>query len=160
MKKQPPRLSVFAAGVLFTLLLSACAGSPPAKTPPADEIAQQIIKTGEFDELIKLEGERLYLQYDRLDRDLVADAAVYVCSSGAFVDEVCVIRAKSPDDVEAVKEAIDSRLTDLHAKFVDYVPGEIPKLDAAVVETNGDYVMMTTSVGGAKAAAEFKKMFQ
>ena len=143
----------------LALTLSSCTNKG-SKTPATQDIAQMIINTCTFDELIELKNDVLYNQYDKLDKSDIKEISVYVCSSGATVDELCVIRVTSNEDIDAVKAALESRVKDLNEKFVDYVPTEIPKLDQAVIVTNGDYIMMTTTIDGDKAASEFTKMFE
>ncbi len=144
----------------FTLALASCSSGSGGKTPSTQEIAQKLMDTCTYDELIEIKDDVLYNQYDKLDKNIVKEISVYVCSSGAAVDELCVIRVKNESDIASAQQAIESRLTDLRDKFVDYVPEEIPKLDSAVTETHGDYIMMTTAVDSDKAPTAFNEMFK
>lgn len=154
------KLILTVAVLTVIVSLSACSGGKSGKTPATQDIAQKLMQTCTYDELIELKDDVLYNQYDKLDKSIVKEISVYVCSSGATVDEICVVRVNSASDVAAAKQAIDSRLKDLHDKFVDYVPAEIPKLDKAVTVTNGDYIMMTAASDSEKAADAFNKMFE
>ncbi len=152
---------IFALTALTVIAsFTACSGGRGTKTPAVREIAEKLMQTCTYDELIELKADVLYNQYDKLDKGIVKEISVYACSSGATVDELCVIRVNKESDVEAAKQAIDSRLKDLREKFVDYAPAEIPKLDKAVTVVNGDYVMMTTASDSEKAVDAFNKMFE
>ena len=154
------KLALTVAAFTFVFTLTACSGGTSGKIPSTQEIAQKLMQTCTYDELIELKDDVLYNQYDKLDKKIVKEVSVYVCSSGATVDEICVVRVNSEADIASAKQAIESRLKDQHEKFVDYVPEEIPKLDKAVTETNGTYIMMTAAADSEKATDAFKKMFE
>ncbi|MFA9381779.1 MAG: DUF4358 domain-containing protein [Acetanaerobacterium sp.] len=160
-QKRTRTVKILAALMAAALLLCACSGGADGagqKEPPADEIAQRIIDTCTFDELIKLEDTVLYNQYGDLSEDIVVDAAVYA-STMVTADEVCVIRVADEDDVQAARAAIETRLEELADKFTGYREEELPKIQNAVIETHGTYLLMTTATDGETAAAEFEKMF-
>lgn len=154
------KLILAVTALIVLVSLTACSGGKSGKTPATQDIANKLMQTCTYDELIELKDDVLYNQYDKLDKSIVKEISVYVCSSGAAVDEICVIRVNNESDIAAAKQAIESRLKDQHDKFVDYVPAEIPKLDKAVTATNGTYIMMTAASDSEKATDAFNKMFE
>lgn len=154
-KKLVTLLLAVTAGVL---VLAGCSGGDePQNTPSAQEIATRIINTCSFDEMIKIEDSVLYNQYTELDEGMLEDAAVYT-STLVLADEVCVLRLKNKGDVDAVLASIDTRLSDLTDKFTGYREEEMPKITNALIETRGNYILMTTTPDGEKALQEFTSM--
>ena len=66
----------------------------------------------------------------------------------AVVDEIAVIKAA---DVDAVKAKVDAHIAEQTESYQSYRPEEVPKLNNAIVETSGDYVIMCVT-GDSKAA--------
>ncbi len=151
-------VSLFLAVTAGVVLLAGCSGGNEAKnTPSAEEIASRIINTCAFDEMIKIEDSVLYNQYTELDASMLEDCAVYT-STLVLADEVCVLRLKNKSDADAVRAAIDARLSDLTDKFTGYREEEMPKVNNALIETRGTYILMTTTPDSETALKEFNSM--
>lgn len=157
------RVSLALSAILIVIsMLAGCAGgveNAPQKAPPAEDIAQAIITSCSFDEMIKIEDSVLYNQYGDLDESILVDSAVYT-STLVLADEVCVLRVKNEEDIKAVLAAIDTRLGELTDKFTGYREEELPKVKNALIETRGTYILMTTTPDGEVAAKEFKAMLE
>ena len=67
-----------------------------------------------------------------------------------------VIKVKSEDYVETVKAAYETRIADQKTACESYLPDEMPKLDAAVVYSNGNYVVLCVSNDSDKATEIIK----
>lgn len=150
-------IALLLAMVLAVLPLAGCksGASAPKNTPPASDIADSIKASCTFEEMVKLEDSVLYNQYTDLNPDIVEDISVYA-STLVLADEICVLRVKTENDVQAALSAIDTRLVDLKDKFTGYREEELPKVTDALIETRGTYILMTTTPDHDKALKEFE----
>ena len=80
--------------------------------------------------------------------DKVTGFAVYVSATGATANEVAVVKSQ---DVKTAEEALIRRVENLKARFKDYVPAEMLKLDNPVIITKGDVAVMVIADDAAKA---------
>ena len=80
----------------------------------------------------------------------IVNSSIYE-SSGATAEEIVVLECGSADDANKAKEAMQSRVEEQKESYVDYVPEEMPKLESAIVMTNGKYAVLSVS-GDANAA--------
>jgi len=158
MKKYIALLALLTAGLmLFTgcskrgsnAEISGSATSAPAEISPAEAAAAIVEQVGFEDALLPAEGD-VAKGYYMLD-DTVADYAVYVSGSGGSAAEVAVLRAASEADAAHAEEIVRDRLESLKESFRNYQPGEMVKLEDAVVEVRGDMVYFVSSDDSAKA---------
>ncbi|MBO6113794.1 MAG: DUF4358 domain-containing protein [Butyrivibrio sp.] len=84
------------------------------------------------------------------DTSIIEESAFYTNSS-ASAEDIIVIKATSAENVKIVTAAFDVRISTQKAACADYLPDEIPKLDAAVKYTNGQYAVLVVSNDSAKA---------
>ena len=93
------------------------------------------------------------------DTSIIEESAFYTNSS-ASAEEIIVIKATSTENVKIVKAAFDVRISTQKAACADYLPDEIPKLDAAVEYTNGKYAVLVISKDSAKAEELINEYFK
>lgn len=163
-------LSILMLSVLMLVALTACgsdkessdqAGKENAvKDIKAQEAADEILAQGDFkDSLstvhINTALTRLYV----LDEANIEDAAFYTNSSST-AEEIAVIKVKSADYVNTVKEAYENHIADQKDACKDYLPDEIPKLDSAVIYVNGNYVVLCVSNDNGKMQDIVKGIFE
>ena len=123
--------------------------------PSPAEITGKIMDTLTFeDEMMEISSDIIERQYD-VDMSTVASASVYVVSSGALADEVAVFRANSEADVAAIQAALEARVQTVMDRFVDYLPDEVPKIEGAIVKTDGLYALMVIHDDAAEAETIF-----
>ena len=79
-------------------------------------------------------------------------AAVYA-GDGAYADELVIFDCGSRENVAAAQEAAEAHLADLKESFADYIPEEAEKVDSAVMETAGSYLILCVSDDENAAAA-------
>lgn len=126
----------------------------PEGVSPA-EITGKIMDALTFeDEMMEISSDIIERQYD-VDMSTVASASVYVVSSGALADEVAVFRANSETDVAAIQAALEARVQTVMDRFVDYLPDEVPKIEGAIVKTDGLYALMVIHDDAAEAETIF-----
>lgn len=152
-----------AAILTVVIILAAFAGCGGKDTgtsvePLVNDVASAVVEATAFkDSLSQLEGDAVFNIYN-LEESQLEDKAVYV-GTGATAEEVAVFKAKTADDVEKIKAAIQERLEDQTFNFQNYVPGEMTKIENPLIATNGNYVMLVLADDSAAAQQAFDAQF-
>ncbi len=123
-------------------------------------VADGIRQGGDFKDNLAAVDTTLALTrlYD-LDAGQVAASAFYT-NSNATAEEIAVIKTASADYVDTVKAAYENRIANQKEACKDYLPDEVTKLDAAVIYTNENYVVLCVSNDSAKAEQVIADLFQ
>lgn len=128
-------LSVF---LLAGVLLSLCACGGKEDTPRDFTLAdaRTLLDSAAFSEpLEEIDLDIACSLYD-LDPDKVSEAAVYG-STGATAEELAVFVFTDPNAAADAKAHLEARITDRAEAMADYIPGEVTKLEKAVLEVRG-----------------------
>lgn len=147
------RIAASAAAILMALTLFSGCSQTGSKTitAPTDEVAQKLLDSLSFEyplnQLPEDAANRLY----KLEGEILEEQAVYVGTGGALADEVSVWRVKDEKDAKTVQEAAKKRVENQKASFQDYVPEEMPKLEKAVIQVDGDTIILCVSSDPEKA---------
>ena len=94
------------------------------------------------DEINEVPDARLKDYYPTLDESALESFKMYKGASGGTAEELAVFQAKDAEGVAEVEKAIAMRLEDLKLQFELYVPAEMTKIENAITETNGNYIVM------------------
>lgn len=165
MKKKFFSLLVLIAAMMF--VFTACdkgggddGNGKEAKDVKAIDAADTIRKDGDFkDQLATLNNTMAFTRVYMLDEASIEDAAFYTNSSST-AEEIAVVKVKSSDYIDTVKVAYEKRVADQKDACKDYLPDEIPKLDSAVIYTNGNYAVLCISNDNSKAKEIIKGIFE
>lgn len=149
-------ISAFLLLAVLALSLTACSSNEKMKNPSTKEVADAVKNSTEFTELVELNDSNIDRRYYGISLEDIEEYTVYVCSSGAMVDEIGIFKMKEQDDVEDMLEVVKERKQELYDAFVDYVPEEIGKVNEAVINSKGKYVyfIISENRSEAKKAAE------
>lgn len=132
--------TIFAAlCAVLLLLLCSCADSYSSDVP-VTELSDAV---GVFfgDSMVSMADSYLRGAM-KLDPDMFAEFSVTVNAAGTSVDEYGIFKARDADSVSAVTDAVKGYLQLRRDNWMpEYMPEERPKLDSAVVETRGLYVI-------------------
>ena len=148
-------LSVTMALLLLMLALAGCGGgAEEAAEPEAAEtmetagtaavdlsaLADQMIADAGITDAIPVSADALAAVYG-LDASQIADAAGYNASaSGAFPQEIILVKAVDSDAAAAVAQAFTDRLSNIASQAESYDPDSLALAQKCQVVTNGDYV--------------------
>lgn len=109
-------------------------------------LAEDLLKNGEFsDELWKIDDSMVQKLYNVDD---YTQALVYV-GSGATAEELALFAFPSEDAAAQGLQKAKDRLESQIADYRTYLPQEVPKLQNAVAEQWGKYVIVCVSPGSA-----------
>ena len=124
------------------------------------EIADAIHDKGDFkDNLATVDTNMALTRLYGLDSSIVEAAAFYT-NSNATAEEIAVIRVKDSSEVETVKLAYKTRVEEQKEACKDYLPDEMPKLEDAVIYSNGNYVILCVSNDSNKIESVIGEIFK
>lgn len=154
MKKQ--KLLVTAATICLTIAaVTGCGKS--AKTIDANALATSLTNDIAYTESLEQVSEDAISNYVELEEGV--EAVMYM-SSGSTAEEVAVFTAKDEDAAKTMQSNVETFLADQKGSFKDYIPEEAARIDEAVVEQNGNYVVLCVSGDSDKAKEIIEEAFK
>ncbi|MGI5893123.1 MAG: DUF4358 domain-containing protein [Candidatus Merdivicinus sp.] len=137
-------LNFLAGTVSACLLLASCGGSEEAQNVDIEALAQELNTGINYeDPLEKLDSDMIGMLY-AVD-GMVTESVVYM-GSGATAEEIAVFACNDTDTAKnEVKPVVEAHVQSQIDAFEDYVPGEVAKLEKAVIRQSGKYVALSVS---------------
>ena len=138
-------------GVLaLCLCLAACGGGSAAKGYDPAAAAQALLDSAAFsDTLEQLDKDTAAALYG-IDAASITDCAVYASlSMGA--EEIAVLTLTDEAAAQTAKTALEKRVSDQIAALESYMPGEVDKLNHAIVEQTGTTALLVVAADAAAA---------
>ena len=89
--------------------------------------------------------------YFTVDKSQLEDVSMFICGSGAFPDELVVLKMASPEAAEAAMAVVNEHLASQIELYRDYTPDEFYKLEEASVVVKNNYVMLFVCSDNARA---------
>jgi hypothetical protein len=129
------------------LCFSACGGgssSDTAKDIDLTALAADLLDSGAFTDLLNQTADNVPAKLYGYDEADVAQCIMYY-GTGATAEEILLVQATSSEAAARLTTACQDRVSDQKTAFSSYVPEELPKLDSAVLETVGNYVIFVVS---------------
>ena len=155
-------LCIILAAMTVTCACASCGGDDKeggsndnAASQTQTETVDVAAKADQIKSDITFEDELVEFDSGKIEKilgvspDAYKTAKVYVSSTGATPEEIACFEAK-PGMADTIKASLTTRLGNQKNTFVDYKPEQAPKLDDAVLESNGDYVYFVVSGDSAK----------
>ncbi len=128
--------------VLLTALLLTSCSSKPAADVDIELLAESIVETVVFDDdLAVIEDSMIPMLYDI---DGYVDAVLYK-GSGATAEEVAIFQMGSDSDAKDAYEDAKAHIESQIKAYENYMPGEVARLEEAVVRRDGCYVSVVVS---------------
>ena len=141
------KLKKFIAALLApAMLLAGCSSNDgtdagTAANVPPTEIVNAILAEVPIASGIEKSKEDIPDFYSDIDLSQVESAAFVICASGAYPDEIAVMKCTDPANASAVKSALEKRLASQTELYSTYTPDEMYKLENAKVYTAGNYAV-------------------
>lgn len=128
------------------------AAAEPAKAvASAGEIAQAVLDAVPIASAFEKSASSFEDYFDDLDTDSLADSSFWICASGAYPDEIAVFRFNSEADAQNARSSVEDRLESQKKTYKDYTPEEYYKLEDAVIEQSGEWLIYLVTSDNAKA---------
>lgn len=138
-----------ALALVFILTIStalAACGNGSSKEIDAQALSEELMEKVEFvDELSPVKSEMVPKLYGI---DNAQEAYVYM-GSGATAEEVAVFKFASEQDAMDALAKIEQYIAARKDSFANYIPGEVARLDNAVIKQSGEYLALCVSQGSA-----------
>lgn len=132
----------------------------PESDVDVQAVADDILNGGDFkDRLEAVDADMALTRLYNLDASQV-DASAFYVNSNATAEEIAVIKVKSDDYAETVREAFEARITAQKDACRDYLPDEMPKLETAVIYTGAGCVVLCISNDSGKAEALIENLLK
>lgn len=134
------------AALCCLILLTMFAGCGSSKkTLDMDAFSKDALSKGSFNDELILLSDKVVADYYDLSFDGLEEYRVYVSSSSATASEFAVFKCSSDAAIKSAKSAVEARISDQVSNYENYRPDEKFRLENALVETNGDYLLFVVS---------------
>jgi len=151
--------------IIFTLMAAlvvscvGCTGSKPPEIDPQqamDTILADIIFE---DTLMDISGNAAANFYPGLSA-VSESYAIRISATAITTEEVAVVKAREGSTAAEVKSVLELRVDEQKFRYESYLPGQLPKLENAVIEAKGDYVIMIICEDDTKAKSVISELFK
>ncbi|MBQ8780515.1 MAG: DUF4358 domain-containing protein [Oscillospiraceae bacterium] len=112
-----------------------------AKAPAPADITAAITAEIEIPSSVEKDKDTIDY-YFTVDKTQLEDVSMLICGSGAFPDELVVLKMTSPEAAQTAAAAVQEHLTAQIELYRDYTPNEFYKLEGASVNCVNNYVML------------------
>lgn len=114
-----------------------------------ESLAAKLQESGAFSDILSPVELDIAAQFYGVDTADVTESKV-LCSTGATTEEIGLFKCVSQEAAARVKTAADARVKSQRTTYESYAPGEMPKLDDAIVTINDVYVFYIVSADSSK----------
>lgn len=141
------KLKMFIAAALAPImLLTGCSSNDGTNTNttsdvPPTEIVNAVLAEIPITSGIEKSREDVPDFYSDIDLSQIESASFVICASGAYPDEIAVMKCTDSAAAAAVKSALEKRLESQTELYSTYTPDEMYKLENAKIYTAGNYAV-------------------
>lgn len=144
------------AALSLTLVLAACGGKGGEGAAFSPDDAKALLDSGAFSEALESIDRETACALYGIDEATVTGAAVYG-STGTTAEELAIFTLQDEEAAKAALTALGYRVEDRKEAMADYIPGEVVKLDKAVLEQRGTSVLLVIANDYAPVEERLKK---
>lgn len=121
---------------------------------PFKEVTKGVESVVDQEKLNKVETQSLKRYYGLNGSDYDG-VTLYISTTSMSAEELLLIKAKSEEQVAAIRDAIEERRDTRRQDFDGYAPDEVDLIDSSILQVRGNYVFFVVS----KEAAKYKEAF-
>ena len=137
--------TLIAAVLMPVILLTGCGSDTDTNNPNVDvqptEIVNAVLTEVSIASGLEKSKDDIPDFYSDIDLSQVESAAFVICASGAYPDEIAVMKCTDSSAAAAVKSEFEKRLASQTELYSTYTPDEMYKLDTAKIYTTGNYAI-------------------
>ena len=135
----------------LALSLCACGGtSKGTKSVDLDALAAELLDSGVFTDIMSQPADGVAARLYGFEDADVTKCIMYT-GTGATAEEIFLAEAVDGSAASALEASCGQRVENQKLAFANYAPGEVSKLDDAVIVTSGNYVILVVSSDAAAA---------
>ena len=143
------KLTALVLAVVMIAALCACGGSG-AKEIRLDALAEELVASDAFSDILSEPADGVAARlYDIADG--AAKQVILYVGTGATAEEIFLAEASDAASAAALKAACEARVSDQKQVFANYAPGDVAKLDDAILVTSGNYVILVVAADASAA---------
>ncbi|MCM1106885.1 MAG: DUF4358 domain-containing protein [Blautia sp.] len=150
------RSGITAVLAALVILASGC-GSSGAKEIDAASLAASLASEVTYDDTLEALDEELSGMYFEMEENVTA--TLYM-GSGTTAEEVAVFEAQDEDTAKTQLSHVQDYLDSQKEAVQDYQPEEVKRIEGAVVEQRGKYVILCVSADSTKAKEIIEEAFK
>ena len=144
-------LVLLAACMAFGVF-SGCAQKAKPVEFDLEALSSQLEQSGAFSDILSPVSKEIAASFYGFE-DADVTSCVVLCSTGATTEEIGLMKCTSEDAATKIEANAAARVETQRAIYESYAPGEMPKLDDAIVTQSGLYVFYIVSADYTKAQA-------
>lgn len=137
--------TLIAAVLVPVILLTGCSSDNGTNAPTVDveptEIVNAVLAEIPITSGLEKSKDDIPDFYSDIDLSQIESASFAICASGAYPDEIAVMKCTDTSAAAAVKSAFQKRLDSQTELFSTYTPDEMYKLETAQVYTVRNYAI-------------------
>ncbi len=156
MREMKKRGFLILAACLLATALAGCGGKTNVKNLDLAAMATDLKDNGGFSDILNPVESDVAAKLYGVDAATVSDSQVY-CSTKATTEEIGLFKCTDEASAEKLLAAAKARVKSQRDIYSSYAPGEMPKLDDAIVKQSGSYVVYIVTADSAKAQAVLDK---
>lgn len=134
----------------FVMAFAACGAKEEAVEIDVTALAAELAAADIYDDILSEVPAAAASRFYGYEEGDVTACALYQ-STAAAAEEVFVAQCVSEEALAAVKAGVEARIEEQIASYESYVPAEVPKLNDALVITEGLYLIFVVSADSAGA---------
>ncbi len=129
------------------------------KEPSMEDIKKSILDTADLTSMVEGDGQKLRKLY-YINKSEIEDFTLYAPKTNMDANEILVIKAKSEDNVDDLKDKIEERVDKQSNSFQSYRPELKDIIDDNVLEVKGQYLMLIISTDARDIKTAINKKFK
>lgn len=147
---------LFLTLMLFLVSASGCGlNEKEVKNPNLDDIVKNIESEIPLDFVSKSDNTKSLKRFFSLNSSDYEQVILFSPASSMNVEEILIIKLKSPDQVDLIESAIENRVDKQLQSFSGYAPEQCALLEDYIFKVSGNYIFY--SVG--EKSEEIKQIF-
>lgn len=150
------RAVLILAACLFIAAFAGCGKKTEAKDLDLAAMAADLKDNGGFSDILSPIETGVAAKLYGVDATTISGSQVY-CSTKATTEEIGLFKCTDEAAAEKLLAAAKARVESQRTTYSSYAPGEMPKLDDAIVKQSGNYVVYVVTADSAKAQAVLDK---
>lgn len=106
-----------------------------------EELATKIVESDAFEDDLEEVSDEVTMEAYGFSTEEIQEIVSYQ-GSGATSEELVILQVKEKNNLNSVKEKINTRLEERKEAFESYLPEEVFKIENRVLEVRGNYVIL------------------
>ena len=142
------KLTAMILAVVMLAALCACGGGSKGAEVDLGALEAELTASDAFSDILNKPADGVAARLYDIEDGAVKQAILYV-GTGATAEEIFLAEAADASAAATLKASCEERVSDQKTMFANYAPGEVAKLDDAVLVTSGNYVILVVAADSA-----------